>query len=156
MNAAEAKLLSKLIPGFGDYAAEQQRRDDDLALRRYLIDRLQESKGILQGAAQQWMSPINFDAIRGSESLRTSIETLQSKLRAAPEGYSAWFSQSKVDEKKLKEVLDLDRAIVGFIDKLDESLKGIQKEFPKFEEATELVARATERFSRRHEILNSH
>lgn len=155
MNAAEAKMLSKLIPGFGAYASEQQRRDDDLALRRYLINRLQESKKILQRIALVYVSKSNFDRIQEAESLRNSIEQLQSKLRSASEGYAPLFSSKVIDEKKLKEVLEIDEAIVGFVDKLDETLSSIESSSGDFNPAKDLVDRAKQRFARRFDILGS-
>lgn len=145
--------LGKLIPGFGSYFSEQQRRDDDLALRRYLVERLQESKKLLQSFAVPFVEKANFDAIKGSETLRTQIELMQSKLRAATEGYSSWFESNRIDEKKLKEVVDLDRDLVGFIDKLDSLISQLDAAKPDFAEATAMIVRIKERFSRRKDIL---
>jgi hypothetical protein len=145
--------LGKLIPGFGSYFSEQQRRDDDLALRRYLVERLQESKKLLQSFAVPFVEKANFDAIKGSETLRTQIELMQSKLRAATEGYSSWFDSNRIDEKKLKEVVDLDRDLVGFIDKLDSLISQLDAAKPDFTEATAMIVRIKERFSRRKDIL---
>jgi hypothetical protein len=153
MNSSEASLLSKVIPGFGGYLAEQKRRDDDLALRRYLIERLQESKKVLQSVAVGFVDKAMFDAMRESESVRQKIETLQSKMRSAVEGYSSWFESNKIDEKKLAEVLELDNSLVGFIDKLDSDLKSIQKDMPDFTDSFASLDRLQDRFGRRGEIL---
>ncbi|MCU0718899.1 MAG: hypothetical protein MUC83_04290 [Pirellula sp.] len=153
MNSSEASFLSRIIPGFGGYVSEQKRRDDDLALRRYLVERLQESKKILQTTAVSFVDRAMFDAIRESETLRQQIETLQAKMRSATEGYSAWFESNKVDEKKLSEVLDLDNSLVGFIDKLDSELRAVEKDKPNFSVPLSALDRLKDRFSRRGEIL---
>jgi len=145
--------LDKLIPGFGSYFSEQRRRDDDLALRRYLVERLQESKKLLQSFAVPFVEKANFDAIKGSETLRIQIELMQSKLRSATEGYSSWFESNRIDEKKLKEVVDLDRDLVAFIDKLDSLISQLDAAKPDFAEATAMIVRFKERFSRRKDIL---
>jgi hypothetical protein len=150
--------LDKLIPGFGSYFSEQRRRDDDLALRRYLVERLQESKKLLQSFAVPFVEKANvekanFDAIKGSETLRIQIELMQSKLRAATEGYSSWFESNRIDEQKLKEVVDLDRDLVAFIDKLDSLISQLDTAKPDFAEATAMIVRFKERFSRRKDIL---
>ena len=145
--------LDKLIPGFGSYFSEQRRRDDDLALRRYLVERLQESKKLLQSFAVPFVEKANLDAIKGSETLRIQIELMQSKLRAATEGYSSWFESNRIDEQKLKEVVDLDRDLVAFIDKLDSLISQLDTAKPDFAEATALIVRFKERFSRRKDIL---
>lgn len=153
MSSSEASILSKVIPGFGGYVSEQKRRDDDLTLRRYLIDRLQESKKLLQSIAVGFVDKAMFDAIRESEALRQQIEALQSKMRSATEGYSSWFDPNKIDEKKLAEVVDLDNSLVGFIDKLDSELKAIEKDKPDFSSSCSTVDRLRDRFNRRGEIL---
>ena len=145
--------LDKLIPGFGSYFSEQRRRDDDLALRRYLVERLQESKKLLQSFAVPFVEKANFDVIKGSETLRIQIELMQSKLRAATEGYSSWFESNRIDEQKLKEVVDLDRDLVAFIDKLDSLISQLDTAKPDFAEATAMIVRFKERFSRRKDIL---
>ena len=149
----DSTSLDKLIPGFGSYFSEQRRRDDDLALRRYLLERLQESKKLLQSFAVPFVEKANFDAIKGSETLRIQIELMQSKLRSATEGYSSWFESNRIDEQKLKEVVDLDRDLVAFIDKLDSLISQLDTAKPDFAEATALIVRFKERFSRRKDIL---
>lgn len=153
MNSSEASLLAKVVPGFGGYLSEQKRRDDDLALRRYLIERLQESKNVLQSIAVGFVDKAMFDAIRESESVRQKIETLQSRMRAAVEGYSSWFDSSKIDAKKLSEILDLDNSLVGFIDKLDSDLRSISEDSPDFSAPLASLDRLQDRFGRRGEIL---
>lgn len=154
MNSSEASIISKVIPGFGSYVSEQKRRDDDLTLRRYLIDRLQGSKKILQAKSVGLVDKALFGAIKESENLRQQIESLQSRMRAATEGYSSWFESNRVDEKKLAEVLDLDNSLVGFIDKLDADLNSLTSENPDFSEAVSTLDRLRDRFSRRNEILS--
>ncbi len=63
----EASIISKVIPGFGSYVSEQKRRDDDLTLRRYLIDRLQGSKKILQAKSVGLVDKALFGAIKESK-----------------------------------------------------------------------------------------
>jgi hypothetical protein len=154
MNASEASVLSRLIPGFGSYASEQKRRDDDLAVRRYLIERLQGTKKQLQVLSLPLVERGQFDAIRQAEQLRSHIEQAQSKLRSATEGYSSWFESNRVDASKLKDVVDLDNDLVGFIDKLDSLLVDLSPETPDFRESIALIDRFKERFARRKEILS--
>jgi hypothetical protein len=81
------------------------------------------------------------------------MELMQSKLRAATEGYSSWFESNRIDETKLKEVVDLDRDLVGFIDKLDSLISTLDTVKPDFAEVTSTLVRFKERFSRRKDIL---
>ena len=55
--------LAKYVPGFGAYRSEQKRRDDDLAVRKYLADRLQECKRDLQAFMAPLVDQANFAAI---------------------------------------------------------------------------------------------
>jgi predicted aminopeptidase len=146
--------FTKLIPGFGAYQSEQKRRDDDVAVRKYLASRLQECKRDLQAIVAPLVDQANFDAIKSGEKLRTAIETMQSRLRSAVEGYSSWFESSRVDEAKLKQVVALDNDLVGVIDRLQHEIGQISKTSPDFQESEAVVNELKERFSRRSDLLS--
>jgi hypothetical protein len=95
----------------------------------------------------------NFHAITQAEKLRSSIELAQSKIRAAVEGYSSWFESSKVDESKLKKVLELDNDLVAVVDKLQHEISRLSKDSFDTTSANEVVNHLKERFSRRAELL---
>jgi hypothetical protein len=146
-------ILTKFIPGFGSYRSEQRRRDDDLAVREYLSSRLQECKRDLQAFLVPLVDQGNFPAITQGEKLRSAIETVQAKVRAAVEGYSSWFETSRIDEAKLKQVVDLDNDLVGVIDRLQHEISSLSSSSPKFEMAHEIVTNLRDRFLRRNELL---
>lgn len=145
--------FSKLIPGFGSYQSEQKRRDDDVAVRSYLVGRLQDCKRELQVLASSMLEDGNFQAITQAERLRSSIELAQSRIRAAVEGYSSWFESSKVDETKLKKVLELDNDLVAVVDKLQHEISRLSKDSFDTTSINEVVSHLKERFSRRAELL---
>jgi len=145
--------FSKLIPGFGSYQSEQRRRDDDVAARSYLVGRLQDCKRELQVLASSMLEDGNFQAITQAEKLRSSIELAQSRIRAAVEGYSSWFESSKVDETKLKKVLELDNDLVAVVDKLQHEISRLSKDSFDTTSTNEVVSHLKERFSRRAELL---
>jgi hypothetical protein len=118
-----------------------------------LADRLQECKRDLQIVATQFLENGNFQAITQAEKLRAAIELAQSKIRAAVEGYSSWFETSKVDEAKLKKVLDLDNDLVAVVDRLQHEISLLSKDSFDVASATEVVSNLKERFSRRAELL---
>ena len=146
--------LAKYVPGFGSYRSEQKRRDDDSAVRKYLADRLQECKRDLQSLMIPLVDQANFTAITQGEKLRSSIELAQSKMRAAVEGYSSWFESTKIDEAKLKQVLDVDNDLVGVIDRLQHEINNLAATAPNFAEAQAIVTNLTDRFARRKELLS--
>lgn len=146
-------MVSKFIPGFGSYQSEQKRRDDDLALRRFLSQRLQECKRDLQAFMLPLVDQAKFDAIQQGEKLRIAIDAAQSRIRGAVEGYSSWFESSRVDEQKLKQVIDLDNDLVGVIDRLHHEIKSLNPNEPSFASPLEMVAMLKERFSRRNDLL---
>ncbi len=146
--------LAKYVPGFGSYRSEQKRRDDDAAVRKYLAERLQECKRDLQSFLLPLVDQANFTAISQGEKLRTNIEMAQSKIRAATEGYSSWFEATKIDEAKLKQVLDLDNDLVGVIDRLQHEIATLASTAPNFSEAQSVVTSLKDRFARRKELID--
>lgn len=146
--------MTKFVPGFGSYRSEQKRRDDDVAVRRYLAERLQECKRDLQLILSPLVEQANFAAINEGEKLRAQIETTQSKIRAAVEGYSSWFESTRIDETTLKQVVDLDNDLVGVIDRLQLEISKLASSTPNFTEAESIVASLKDRFARRKELLS--
>jgi len=146
--------LTKFVPGFGSYRSEQKRRDDDAGVRRYLAERLQECKRDLQLILSPLVDQANFAAINEGEKLRSHIETTQSKIRAAVEGYSSWFESTRIDESKLKQVVDLDNDLVGVIDRLQLEISKLASSTPNFTDAESVVVSLKDRFARRKELLS--
>jgi len=146
-------LLTKFIPGFASYRSEQKRRDDDLAVREYLANRLQECKRDLQSFMTPLVEQANFNAITQGEKLRNAIELVQAKVRATVEGYSSWFETTRIDEAKLKQIVDLDNDLVGVIDRLQHEISSLSAASAKFEAAAEVVTQLRDRFLRRNELL---
>lgn len=153
MAASMLDSLAKFIPGFGSYRTEQKRRDDDAAVRKYLSERLQDCKRELQARMLPLVDQANFMALTQGEKLRTHIETVQSRLRATVEGYSSWFESARIDEAKLKQVLDLDNDLVGVVDRLQHEISKLNADSPDFAEAQSVVSNLQERFARRKELL---
>ena len=146
--------LTNFVSGFGSYRSEQKRRDDDAAVRRFLAERLQECKRDLQSFMLPLVEQANFTALNQGEKLRTQMDTAQSKIRAAVEGYSSWFESTKIDEAKLKQVLDLDNDLVGAVDRLQHAIGNLVSATPNFTEAESFVANLSDRFARRRELLS--
>lgn len=146
--------ITKYVPGFGSYRSEQKRRDDDLAVRKYLSERLQECKRDLQAFMVPLVDQPNFTAITQGEKLRSNIELAQSKIRGAIEGYSSWFESTKIDEAKLKQVLDLDNDLVSVVDRLQHEITNLNATTPNFAEAQAVVVNLKDRFARRKELLS--
>ena len=147
-------VIAKYVPGFGSYRSEQRRRDDDVAARKYLGDRLQDCKRDLQAFVGPLVDQGNFQVIAQAEKLRSAIDIAQSKIRAAVEGYSSWFETSRVDEAKLKQILELDNDLVGVVDRLQNEITKLDAKSPSFEAASAVVTNLKERFSRRAELLS--
>ena len=146
--------ITKYVPGFGSYRSEQKRRDDDLAVRKYLSERLQECKRDLQAFMVPLVDQPNFTAITQGEKLRSNIELAQSKIIGAIEGYSSWFESTKIDEAKLKQVLDLDNDLVSVVDRLQHEITNLNATTPNFAEAQAVVVNLKDRFARRKELLS--
>ncbi|MEQ1826475.1 MAG: hypothetical protein ABL921_11045, partial [Pirellula sp.] len=60
----------------------------------------------------------------------------------------------RVDEAKLKKVIDLDNDLVGVIDRLNHEISHLDPASPNFANAQDTVTMLKERFSRRSEFLS--
>ncbi len=153
------KDLARLIPGYGAYLDEESRRQDDRLTREFLVSRLQDCKSKLDqmGAACVAAGDLSTPAV--IEGLRKQIDLAQTRLRAAVEGYSGWFSQRKVDADLLKQVAELDANLVSVVDQMDATLTTLSstKDF-SLEQTAELREKVDllhTRIDRRAEILKA-
>ena len=78
----------------------------------------------------------------------------QSKIRGAVEGYSSWFESSRIDETKLKKVIELDNDLVGVIVRLQSEIGNLDAAKPEFAKAQTAVENLKKRFSKRSELLS--
>ena len=155
--STRSKLLSlaEKIPGYSGYAAAEKRRAEDRELRKLLAERLGECKALLSEAMKRLRRNGQLDLMGIVDGLNQELDIAQQKTLSAFEGYSGWFDQNTVDERKLAEVVELDESLVSLVDRIRETLPGHVDSVEDINQSGELIATYIERFGRRDRILHS-
>ncbi|MEM7479515.1 MAG: hypothetical protein AAF483_31400, partial [Planctomycetota bacterium] len=111
--------IASLIPGYGGYLEQEERRKDDRVTREFLVSRLRHCKSDLDKRGKDAIGKGDLDLPAKLEPLHTQVDLAQSRLASAVEGYAGWFNDRKVDADLLGEIADLDAGLISLVDQLD-------------------------------------
>lgn len=145
------------IPGFRGYLEKEYRRESDELARAHLVSELQRAKEELDNYQRGLVDAAQFDALPHCERVRGRLDTLQSRIKGAMQGYSGFFDFVKVDEGVLDDVYEHDLAMAADVGALRDSVE----QLPNAEGTpTERIAaiykeveKVHQRFDKRSEIL---
>ncbi len=115
--------ILRYIPGFRGYLEKEYRRQSDDLARDFAGQELQRCKTSLDKYQRTLLDGGNIDALPLCERLRGRLDTLQSKLQGAVQGYSGFFDFVRVDEKMLDEVYEHDLTIIQDVRSLSEAVE---------------------------------
>jgi hypothetical protein len=150
--------LKSLIPGYSGYQKIESRKEDDRKTRKFLIDRLQEYKRLLQSYTKNFLQSAQLDQIAAGEKLRADIDALQQKIEAAVEGNSNWFVRPQEDPVATNRLSQLDAAIVADLERLgkylaDPEVPSVEPLVVDLEKAAESLAEMRSKWERRATVL---
>jgi hypothetical protein len=105
--------IAQSIPGFSGYLDREDRREGDALTRKWLEDRLQQSKRGLDERLRSLLDAGQLDALPAWERVRSRLDGFMNKIRSAERGYSGFFDFVKVTEDELDQVYQLDSGLVA-------------------------------------------
>ena len=100
--------LGSLIPGYSGYLQRDGRRNCDRILRDKLSSDLKRIESEVSKKMEIDVINKNYDELKKKESLRKKINTLSDKVRYAPYGVTAFFSDNKIKENELENIYQYD------------------------------------------------
>ena len=149
--------LLRSVPGFKGYAEKEDRREADRLTRKWMADRLQQSKRGLDDGMRKLVDAGQLDALAPFERLRSRLDGFVAKLLSAVRGYSGFFDFVQVGEDVLDQIYQFDLTLVADVQSLAEGLEQLPSRAELGGDvASELLGKldAVERsFERRGEIL---
>lgn len=159
-HAQNQNALEKLIrhvPGFRGYFEKEERRESDFLVRKWMADRLQQSKRGLDDYLRTLVDAGKLDELGAFEQFRSKLDGLINRIRSAERGYSGIFDFVKVREAELDQVYLLDTALVNDVTALAESVEqlGSQSDAPKTlaSSLNKKVGEVDQQFGKRGDIL---
>lgn len=158
---SQRNLLERLgakIPGFKGYFEKETRRETDKIQRDFVADKLFELKPHIKRALDEAIMGGDLDGIMPYEKLMSRIDVVAQKIKNAPRGYSGIFDTIKVGEDQLARIYEFDVSLTEGAEEVAAKvgqLSGADKERKQalVREATDVVNKLEDYFSRREEIL---
>lgn len=144
--------LASLIPGYSAYRSAESRREDDRLTREFLAKRIDDCKQQLDRLGSDAVSGGDWETPQKIERLRSELDRARSRIVAAVEGYSSWFSSRTVDSALLEQVGQLDENLVSLVDLIDKALTEQPLPLTQLGESIQLLH---QRIDRRSSLLQS-
>lgn len=144
--------LTSLIPGYSAYRSMESRREDDRLTREFLAKRINDCKDRLDRLGSDAVSGGDWETPQAIERLRSELDRARSRLLAAVEGNSSWFSSRSVDATLLEQVAQLDENLVSIVDRMEQVLSDQPLPVDQIDESIKLLH---QRIDRRSAILLS-
>ena len=114
-------MIGSLIPGYCGYAEREGRRQCDKILREQISATIDYCEKAIKKQIENKIDSNSFTQSRLLEVCRKKLNTLSSKIKYAPYGESAFFSNLQLKEEELLEIYNKDLKIMDIVDSIKES-----------------------------------
>jgi hypothetical protein len=115
--------ILRYVPGFRGYLEKSYRQESDYLVRKWMADRLQQSKRALDDYTVNLINAGKIDHVAACDRVKNRLDGLILKLRAAVRGYSGFFDYVQVDVGLLERVYEHDMALVKDVEQLAGSIE---------------------------------
>ena len=157
-NRGSIESMLRHIPGFRGYLEKDYRQESDHLVRRWMADRLQQSKRALDASMTALIDAGRIDQLTAWERVKNRLDALILRLRSAVRGYSGFFDFVQVNVDLLDRVYEHDLALVQSVEKLAGAIEQTSGSADVSDTVTADLLRQIEeidrRFSQRGEMLN--
>jgi len=100
--------VGSLIPGYSGYVEREGRRNCDKVLRDSIVAQLEEIEKILYEKMNAALKAKDKGLMQEIEEVRKQINTFISKVKYAPHGATAFFSDNQIREDELAQIYQMD------------------------------------------------
>lgn len=112
-NRGPQKKLELLIPGLRGYRKLEDLRVSDSLLRKEIADKLNKTKGNLEGLRKQMATAADYTNLTSIGSLISQVQQLSGEVRHAEQGYSGFVPTISINEDRLNKLYDYDYDLVS-------------------------------------------
>ena len=107
------KKLELLVPGLRGYRTLEDLRVADSLLRNQVADKLNQTKGNLEGVRKQIATAGDYTNLTTVGSLISQAQQLSGEVRHAEQGYSGWVAAISINADRLNKLYDYDYDFVS-------------------------------------------
>ncbi len=150
--------ILRFIPGFRGYLEKDYRQESDYLTRKWMADRLQQSKRSLDDYMLGLVNAGLIDHLPTCERVKTRLDGLILKMRGAVRGYSGFFDYVQVKVDLLDQVYEHDMSLIQDVEALAGSIDQLARKPDTTEAApSDLLHRIDDvdrKFTQRGDLLN--
>ena len=115
--------IGSLIPGYRGYTEREGRRNCDKILREEISTKLSETEKILYEQMSEALRQKDKEQLLNIEEIRKEINTFISKVKFAPQGATAFFTDRQIKEDELYKIYQLDLDLALSINNLRDNVR---------------------------------
>jgi hypothetical protein len=119
--------LEARIPGFGGYLDKAARRTADRMIRDYLASELQKRINRLAQLENILLNSGGLQYMSETRRAKSKLQLLHDRVKAAAPGYAGLDTAIKIQEAELEKLYSFDEAMLRYLEKIDESLAGLEQ-----------------------------
>ena len=114
--------IGSLIPGYRGYAEREGRRNCDKILREGIVAKLTEAEKILYEIMSEALKQKDKELMKTIEETRKEVNTFTSRVKFAPHGATAFFTDGQIREDELFNIYQIDLDLAESIENLRNSV----------------------------------
>lgn len=118
--------IGTLIPGYRGYSERESRRNCDKILREGIVQKLFEVEKLLNDQMLLLIKLKKYDEVSIIEESRKKINTFTSKVKYAPHGASAFFTDNQIKEDELMRIYQFDLDLSDKVKELEKNLNSLK------------------------------
>ncbi|MEM3806639.1 MAG: hypothetical protein QW310_02520 [Thermoproteota archaeon] len=147
--------LELIIPGFKGYKQKELIREDDRLIRNYLFSKIKDAEETIRSylaASLDGKIPISASELNV---VAKDLNSLGTKIRVSPTGYSGYFDRIKVTEENLEQLKKLDTTLVTNCEEIASLAKKVRENTSLLVELKEKIRALNNAIDERNLVLNS-
>jgi len=150
--------ILRFIPGFRGYLLKDYRQESDYLARKWMADRLDQSKRALDDYMISLVNAGQLDPLSTCERVKTRLDGLVLKMRGSVRGYSGFFDFVQVNVDLLDQVYEHDMSLIRDVTAAAEAIEQLSSK-PEVPPTTlnDLLRQLDEvdrKFAKRGDLLN--
>ena len=110
--------IGSLIPGYKGYAEREGRRNCDKILREGIVTKLTEAEKILYEKMSEALKQKDKELMKTIEETRKEVNTFSSRVKFAPHGATAFFTDGQIREDELFSIYQIDLDLAESVENL--------------------------------------
>jgi hypothetical protein len=112
MGLAEGlKSVAKLIPGVTGYMSREELRETDKVVRGHVVKSLEAVKGRVENVKRTLVDEKKLMALGNLDRVTSRIDRVRNRVNGAAYGDKSFFSELKIDETVLNQLIEFDRSM---------------------------------------------